>query len=67
MLYCYKKVYFQGDDELLVKVESSIAGEDVLGDQPEQSLNHDWTQLDLALLKVAPKMMFYYNQLHAHK
>ena len=54
MLYCYKKVYFQGDDELLVKVESSIAGEDVLGDQPVQSLIRDLTRLDLALLKLAP-------------
>ena len=60
-------VYFQGDDELLVKVESSIAGEDVLGDQPVQSLIRDLTRLDLALLKFAPKMIFYYNQLHAHK
>ena len=54
MLYCYKKVYFQGDDEFLVKVESSIAGEDVLGDQPVQSLIRDLTRLDLALLKLAP-------------
>ena len=54
MLYCYKKVCFQGDDEFSVKVESSIAGEDVLGDQPVQSLIRDLTPLDLALLKLAP-------------